>query len=146
MLALLLVAGSATPAAAVNNSTIDTVAPYYDNVSDDVDNESWLRGIETPSIENATTLLTRLGSFVVGTKTGSAADEAAGALMVGLIVVGVTLGLVGPSQVGFVAGSVAGSVTIAALVIGGLAPEWLWAVVLFLIGTVAATVFYRVTR
>lgn len=145
---LVALAALSTPAVAQTNNTtnISEKAPYYADENAQVDNESWLEGNRNATLENTTTWVTRLGSFVIGTKPGSSQDEAAGALLVGLLMFGLVLGSIGPNRVGFVAGSTMGSATIAGLVISGLAPEWLWAVVLFVIGIVATAAFFRVYR
>lgn len=144
----LVAALSASSSAAPITTTINASdkAPYYSNESVNVDNESWMAGNHRPTLENTTNFLTRIGSFVVGTQPGSSSDEAAGALIVGLLFMGMVLGAIGPNDIGFVAGSVAGTVTIAGLVVGGFAPGWLWPVVLFIAGVGAFVAYLRVYR
>lgn len=116
------------------------IAPYYDEADTSVDNESWLpsNNATLPSVLN---LATRLGTFLVGTDAGGVG--ASGAILTGLIVFGAVVSLSSGSRVGAVGGAVLGMSTVAALVAAGLAPSWLWALVLFALGVVATAVIAR---
>jgi hypothetical protein len=137
--------------AAANNSTTSTnisdVAGYYDNESAVVANESWMDGREEWSFDNGTNYLTRLSTFLVGSgHTAQGGAGSAGALITGLAVFGMFAGLLVGSGVGAVAGMVLAVSTTVGVIRIGLAPAWLYAVLLFLLGGLATTAFVRSQR
>jgi hypothetical protein len=146
LLVVSLLAALAAPAAGQSTSV-----PYYNNSStDDVNNETWLVGIEDPSLENVTSLLLRTGSYVIGTGDVGGPEggegQATGAVVLGLTAFAVLLGILGGSGVGSVGGTVLSTAVAAGLVQTGFAPGWMWAVVLFGVGLLLSTVVIRALR
>jgi hypothetical protein len=124
--------------------SIDEKAPYYSENTSQVNNESWLAGHENASLDAFVTMLTRVGTFVVGEPPES--NGPGGAIVVGLIVAG-TIGSTfvrqGPGPVG---GAVLGLVGLAGVTAVGLAPVWLMTVSLFVLGLILTSVIIRVLR
>lgn len=146
LLVVSLLAALAAPAAAQSTSV-----PYYNNSStDDVNNETWLVGMEEPTLENVTGLLLRTGSYVIGTGDVGGPEggegQATGAIVLGLTAFAVLLGILGGSGVGSVGGTVLSIAVAAGLVQTGFAPAWMWAVVLFGVGLLLSTVVIRALR
>jgi len=141
-------ASTAGVAAQENNTTnISDVASYYDNESAVVANESWMDGREIWTLDNGLNYLSRLSTFVIGSgHTAQGGAGSAGALVTGLVVFGVFAGMVVGSGVGAVAGAVLAVATTVGVIQIGLAPAWLYAVVLFLLGGLATTAFVRALR
>lgn len=148
-IALLSLAAASTlvgPAIAQSDNTtnVSDIAPYYENNSTSVQNDTWLEGRGDATLENTTGMFARIGTFVVG--SGVRGENVwAGPLVLGLVLVGAALGALAGTA-GIVAGSVVGVALVATLVQLGLAPAWVWAVVLFALGLVATTVYIRLNR
>lgn len=143
---LLLVAtlvGVAAPAVADNTSD---AAPYYENNTTHVDNESWMAGREDPTLDNVLHYATRVGGFVIGLGDTTASGTAAGTLAFGLIIAGAMGGTLMGSGVGPVGGSVLGLIGLAGLISVGLAPAWTLAVSLVAVGIVLTLVVVRPFR
>lgn len=138
--AILLLTVYAAPASAQANNT---TADYYNNTTTVVGNASWMAGHEDATLANTTHFLTRLATFVIG-DGGSGA--AAGTLFTGLIIFGVVGAMTAGSRPGMVGGAVLGVGSIAGLVAAGFAPQWLYAVVLFVLGIIGTAVYRRATR
>lgn len=135
-------------AAQENNTTnISDVAGYYNETNTSVANESWMDGRSTWSFDNGVNYLTRISTFLIGSGHAAAGGAgSAGALVTGIAVIGAFGGMMVGSGVGAVAGGVLGVATTIGVIEIGLAPSWLYAVVLFLIGGIATTAFVRSVR
>jgi hypothetical protein len=153
--------GAHTAAAQQNNSTATVtatptptptpgpnasdVAPMYDDASaSDVEAEqdAWLAGIEEPTLPAMLDLLTRVGVVWIGVG-GAQGGGPAGVLLTGLVVLGAVLSTATTARVGPVAGGALATATILVLGSLGLAPQWVIAVALFLLGAVAVGVLRR---
>lgn len=130
----------------VNNSSVDSNAPYYVGADDEVANGSWLPGDEA-TLENVLALASRFGTFVVGDRPAQGEGVgSAGPLLVGAILVGGMLGATVRSGVGSVGGGVLAIVSVVGLAAIDVAPSWLYAVGLFALGIVLAAVAKRAIR
>ncbi|RDZ65979.1 hypothetical protein C5B90_06425 [Haloferax sp. Atlit-12N] len=130
-----------------NNSTdINETAPYYANNSSNVSVDTWLEGRSDPTLDNITNIATRIGPFVIGGGSTSIGSAQAGALVTGLMVLAVFLGAVMGSGVGSAGGATIAVAIAAAIVQVGLAPQWMWAIVVLGVGIVMATVSIRAFR
>lgn len=119
-------------------------APMYEEQESEVDTGAWTADNEEPTLDAILTYVSRLGSFVVGTGTGEDIDQSTGPLLVGALLVGTVLGVVVGTGIGTVGGS-ALIVSGAYAAVGvGIAPTWSYAVVVFGVGLVLATVARRV--
>jgi len=134
---LLLVAAAVVPtgAAAQDNET------YWEN-NTTVQNETWLEDNEEATAENTTNLLGRVGTFIIGSERGSAV----GALLTSLMTGGIVLGMLGGSRLGMVGGSTVGVMTLGGMTAAGLAPPWMWALVMIGIGLILTQVLIGVLR
>jgi len=140
LLATIVPVGGAV--AQTNNTTnVSDVAPYYEGNTSEVNNESWMSGRENATLDNIVHYATRIGPFVIG-GTGAEAQGGGyvGPAMVSLFIMGFILSMLLSSRAGVV-----GSVTIAIASAGGLAnagvaPGWIFAVVLFVVGMILARV------
>lgn len=134
--------GQATP-----TENVSEKAPYYNGTTPDVNNESWMAGREDPSLDNVTHFVTRLGPFVIGSGTTAQGGVGmAGPMVLGLVVAGLLLAGGANPRVGVVGGAVLFMGSVGALATVGLFPSWLYAVALFSIGLVSATVLIRALR
>jgi hypothetical protein len=149
--ALLLLVHMATGAAAAqpNNSTsLDDAAPYYNNsttANATPPLDVWLAGASEPTLQTMLDLAIRSTTFWLGTGTAPGGGPA-GVLLTTLLVGGAVLAMVRGSRIGLVAGGVVGLSAVGLMVTMGLAPRWLFAIALLLVGLVAAGVFARVVR
>lgn len=134
LLLVLLVGAIALPAGAQNE-------PYYNNTTA-VDNATWLEGNQDPTAENTTSLLGRVGTFIVGSEQGSAL----GALLTSLMTGGMVVSMIGGSRVGMVSGATVGVTTLGGMTAAGLAPAWMWAIVVFGVGLVLTQVVIGILR
>lgn len=129
--------------AQANNTSVDERAPYYDEwEGNDVDNESWMDGNEDPTIENSTTIFTRIGTFVVG----SNGDGSTGAVLTGMLVLGALLGIGLGAPIGTVAGGTLATAGVFAIASTGLSPEWTVPVAMFGVGLFMASVAKRLLQ
>lgn len=141
-LAVVLVASIVTVIAisggvASAQSTPDNVTNktgYYDNTSTTVNNQSYFDGRENATLDNTVGMLTRLGTYIVGTDDSDTSLSGGATLVFGAIVWGAVLAMSSWSRTGMVGGGVLGTAAVAGLVSTGLAPEWLWFVVLLVAG------------
>lgn len=118
--------------------------PIYNNTTPTVDNSSWIQGNENVTIDSFGTMLTRIGTFVIGdTESGD------GPLFTGLLVAGLIIGITGTSRVGMVAGGMLGVLTAAALTAEqgiGIGPPWLYGTIVMVLGLITAVVYIRMVR
>jgi hypothetical protein len=147
---LIVLVHLATGAAAAqpNNSTLDDAAPYYNNstsVNATPPLDVWLAGASEPTLQTMLDLAIRSTTFWLGTGTAPGGGPA-GVLLTTLLVGGAVLAMVRGSRIGLVAGGVVGLSAVGLMVSMGLAPRWLFAIALLLVGLVAAGVFARVVR
>jgi len=136
VLNLMLVVSPAGVAAA--NQSLDEKAPYY-NQSEEVSTDRWLQGVE-PTLPGLLTLVSRTGTYVIGGGGGGVS----GALLSGVVVMGMGVGVVARTPVGGVAGATLAVVGTFAATGVGIAPSWMSAVVMFGVGLVIAAVVKRV--
>jgi hypothetical protein len=147
---LIVLVHLATGAAAAqpNNSTLDDAAPYYNNstsVNATPPLDVWLAGASEPTLQTMLDLAIRSTTFWLGTGTAPGGGPA-GVLLTTLLIGGAVLAMVRGSRIGLVAGGVVGLSAVGLMVTMGLAPRWLFAIALLLVGLVAAGVFARVVR
>jgi len=105
------------------------------------DTGNWTNGSTNATLSTMVDYISRIPGVAIG--GGDTGLGAAGALVLGLI--GTAGVVIAPSTVsaGPVAGAVAGISAIGAVTAVGLAPEWLFAIVLFALGAVATAVVIR---
>ncbi|MGZ0745721.1 hypothetical protein [Haloparvum sp. AD34] len=143
---LTLVLLASAPAVAENNTTnLSDKAPYYANETSDVANESWMQGRENATLDNILAYAGRIDAFIIGSgyetqgNTGYAAP-----LLVGVLLAGGIIGTGVGTGVGLVGGGVIMVSTVYAFVQVGIAPQWLYALVLFGVGLILSTILKRV--
>lgn len=148
LLAAVLVVGifgtSATLATTGNNTSAK--APYYENQSTDVANESWTADHEDPTLANFTHYLTRVGGFVIGDGGQAQGGGSANGIIVGLVFMAAFVGVAVGTGVGSVAGAVLATIGIGGLVTAAVAPAWIYPVLLFVLGGLLSLVAIRLWR
>lgn len=124
----------------IQSQNASQIAPLFPNVSTNPDFGNWTNGSQNASLDTLADYAGRLPGLTIG---GQGGVGATGALLLGLVVTGIVT--VGTSSVaaGPVTGATAGIAVIAVLTAIGLAPQWLYAVVLFGLGAVGTTVVVR---
>jgi len=145
-LGLLVVLGSlgAGVVAADNNSTDPD---YYDNSSNDTGQDVWMQGHEDPTIANITHYVALMQNYVIGGGMNAQGGVgSAGALLVGGIVVAIGIGTGVGSGLGTQGGVALGTALLGTLSGVGLLPEWMFALMLFLLGLSVLTSFIRSQR
>lgn len=133
----------AVAAQSEEDESADEKAPIYDEEDRNPDTDGWLDDVDDPSISSIITLLSRMGSFVIGAG-GSGLGQSAPALLTGILVLGTALGMTTGSGVGSIGGSVLAVTGVFSVVAVGLAPEWGTVIAVFGVGLVLAAVFRRV--
>lgn len=123
---------------AAQDSTNET-PPYYDD-AEEPDTSSWFDGVDPTSLSGIVTMVSRVGTFVIG----GGATGVSGQLLTGVAVAGIGVGSVARANVGGVAGVVLGITAVFTGAATGIAPQWISAVVMFAVGLVLASVFRRV--
>ncbi len=122
-------------------------APYYDNESTEVGNETWMSGVTDGSLSSILDMATRVGPFIIGSGfSAQGGVGSAGVLLTGLLVGGVMAASGFRAGVGTVAGAVIAVVATFAMLTVGIGPTWAYPVTLFVVGVVAATVLLRAIR
>jgi len=140
---VLAVAAGGVAAQDETNESVDEKAPYYNEwEGNDPDNESWMEGNEDATLENTTTMFSRIGTFVVG----SNGDGSTGAVMTGMLTLGALLGIGVGAGIGTVAGGVLAISGIMALAATGLSPEWIVPVAIFGVGLLLSSVAKRLLQ
>jgi hypothetical protein len=135
--------GAGAVAAQTNTTNISDVGPYYANNSTSTPS-GWLTERQDPTLVNVSALATRVGTFIIGSGPSTQGGGGpAGALVLGFVIFGVVGSILRGSGVGSVAGPVVLIAAAAAIVSIGLAPTWLFAVVLLGLGLVVTTVVLR---
>jgi len=144
LLTVLLLASA--PAVAENNTTnLSDKAPYYANETSDVANESWMQGRENATLDNILAYAGRIDSFIVGSGVQAQGDAGyAAPLLVGVLLVGGIIGTGVGTGIGLVGGGVIMVATVFAFVQVGIAPAWLYPLVLFGVGLILSTILKRV--
>lgn len=120
------------PPVAAENATIDDVY----NVTGIEDQEEWMVGLDDVSLESIVTLLLRFPAFIL---IGSGSGE----IVAGMLVTAFVVASVGVNRVGIVAGGVVGVSAMMAIAAVGIAPVWVDAAAMMLIGLVLAVVYLR---
>jgi hypothetical protein len=122
---------------------------YYDNTTDDQefqeDRDSWMADVDL-TLAGLVTLMSRIGTWLIGSGVAAPSGASAGALATGVIIGGMMLGFSAPAKVGSVGGGVLGIGGVAAIVAIDAAPVWMYAVMLFALGLLAANVFRSALR
>lgn len=140
-------AGVGTAAAQDNNTTnVSEVAPYYENQTRTPAVDSWTSGARDPSLANLTNYLARIPGFVLGDGGDAQGGGSATGLVFGLLLLGGLVGVASGTTLGGVGGSVLGVIGVAGFATAGLLPWWLYVVLLFVVGGVAAAVGIRIWR
>lgn len=114
---------------------------YYNN-STSVNNQTWLEGDSEPTAKNTTSLIGRVGTFIVG----SGGTSGLGALLTSLITGGIIVSMIGYNRVGMVGGATTGVMTLGGMTVAGLAPGWMWALVVFGVGLILTQVLIGILR
>lgn len=148
LLAVLVMSIVPAGAAQTNNSTdISDVAPYYeDNSTSEVRNESWMANRQSPTLDNTTHYLTRVGGFVIGSAPAQGGVGPAGIMLLSLTLFGAFIGAGEGRTLGPIGGSVLAVVLASSVATIGLAPHWIYAVMVFALGLVLAAVSMRLFR
>ena len=148
LLVVAALAGVVAPAAGQSTATpnLSEKAPYYSNNSTHVANESWMDGRKDATLDNFIHYLTRVGGFIIGDGTAQGGVGSAGALVLGIVVMGIVASTMTGQAVGPVGGAVVGIMGVAGITAAGIAPSWLYAVMLFCLGLVLTTVIVRALR
>lgn len=114
------------------------LAPINVNATDP-DTKNWTNGSSNATLDTVGSYVSRVpGVAIGGTGTGSAAP-----LLLGILVVAGLTAAPSAVSAGPVAGAVVGVSAIIGVVAVGLAPQWLYAIVLFALGAVATAVVIR---
>jgi hypothetical protein len=151
----LLVAPAASPAATAaaqstttttNTTNISDKAPYYANESPAIANQSWIAGRSEATLPNMTSYLTDIGTFVIGGGVAAQGGGSAGALLTGLVVAGVFVLAIGRAPVGSVGGTVLSVSVGGALTFVGLAPQWMYGLLVVPVAFVFATLLINNLR
>ena len=116
-----------------------TPTPIYDGAATP-DQDGWMGNRTNSSIDNVAHMTTRVATFFIGGSGGAYATFTG--LLIGLAFVG----LLGVSRGGIAVGAVAGVVSAAVLAEVGLAEQWVYAVLLMVVGIVLAVVYFRLKR
>ena len=135
---VLLATAGAIGGVAAEEATNET-PPYYEE-AEEPDTSSWFEGVDPTSLSGIVTMVSRVGTFVIG----GGGTGISGQLLTGIAVAGIGLGSVARANVGGVAGVVLGITAVFTGAATGIAPEWISAVVMFSVGLVLASVFRRV--
>jgi hypothetical protein len=131
---------TATPTA-----SLDEKAPYYNNETASVDNETWLEGRREPTLANVTHLLTRVGGFVIGDAPAQGGGYA-GPMITAIVLGGAIMGAVAGTGVGIVGGGVLLVTGFFGLVSLAVAPVWLYPVAIFVVGGIVSMIVLRSLR
>jgi hypothetical protein len=116
----------------------------YEDESADIDDQSWVAGVEDMTSGNVGQMLGRVGSFVIGEDPN---DPVIGPLTAGIIFGFFAVGILGTSRTGLVGGGTLGVATAAVLSqSAGVAPTWVYGVVMVLVGLVASSIYIRMLR
>lgn len=116
--------------------------PLYNNSTETPANGTWMDNRTGVTLDNSTAFLARFGGFIIGDTGGSV-----GSILTSFVVGGLVVAMLGTTRVGLVAGGVAAMATGAVLSEGAqLAPRWVFAVAVMLIGFIAAVVYLRMIR
>lgn len=137
---------SAANNTSTTNQSIQDKAPYYRNQSTTVDSESWMAGRNNATLDNVIHYATRIGTFVIGNQQMAGGVGYAGPLVLGLVILGVFMGALAGTRPGSVGGGVLAIIIAGGLVDAGLAPQWMFAIVLFALGAVGTSVYLRSVR
>lgn len=143
ILVLSLLGGSAAAQTTTTNQTLNDTAPYYENGSSDVDWGDWVPGGQA-NVSNLGDLLGRIGPAIIGVGVNDPSGTGTqGYLLTGLAVAGG----VGAATIGAGVGPVGGLSIGLTLAYGlsalGLAPPWIRAVTVFVVGLIVARAFRR---
>jgi len=114
-------------------------APLFQNTTSP-DTGNWTNGSRNASLDTLADYMGRLPGLTLG---GSGGLGAAGAFVFGLLVFGLVTVGTSAAAAGPTMGAVAGATSMGVLTALGLAPEWLYVVVLFVLGSVGAAVVIR---
>ena len=116
----------------------------YENESADIDDQSWVAGAEDMTSGNVGRMLGRVGAFVIGEDPN---DPVTGPLMAGIVFGFFAVGILGTSRAGLVGGGTLGVATAAVLSqSAGVAPTWVYGVVMIIVGLVASSIYIRMLR
>lgn len=134
-MAVFSASGTVGVVAAENNTSINDTGPYYNDTTKNVSMEAWLNGSQNASLDDIVGMALRIGPVVVG--VGPMAPGGignAGTFVVALLVIGAAFGAIVGTGVGMVGTVVLAVAVFASIVAAGIAPEWLFAVLLFGLG------------
>ena len=116
----------------------------YEGESAEVDDQSWVAGVEDMTSGNVGRMLGRVGAFVIGEDPN---DPVTGPLMAGIVFGFFAVGILGTSRAGLVGGGTLGVATAAVLSqSAGVAPTWVYGVVMIIVGLVASSIYIRMLR
>lgn len=146
LLAALLALSALAVTGVATGANVSDKAPYYDNQSDQVRNETWMDNRTEPTLDNTTHYLTRVGGFVIGQQPAQGGVGPAGVMLLSLVLFGSFVGLSEGRSVGPIGGAVLAVALASGVATVGLAPHWIYAVVIMGLGLVLAAVAIRIFR
>lgn len=116
----------------------------YDGESADIDDDSWIAGSEDMTTGNVGRMLGRVGGFVIGESPN---NSVTGPLTAGVIFGFFAVGILGTSRTGLVGGGTLGVATAAVLSqSAGIAPRWVYGIVMIIVGLIASSIYIRMLR
>lgn len=147
MIALTFLPATATAGVANQaGNTIDSVAPYYAQDDDSVRNETWMQNRTKPTLDNVTHYMTRVAGFAIGQQSAQGGVGPAGVMLFSIVLFGAYVGVNDDQHLGPVGGSVLVVSLASGVATVGLAPHWIYAVVVFILGLILSAVAIRILR
>lgn len=123
-----------------------TPVDYYNETTPETETDSWLAGLTDASLDSVISLAMRVGTFIIGDGTAAGGVGSAGALLTGLLVAGVMGGIGIRSGAGATGGTVIGLGAGTVFLVVGIGAQWIYPVLLFVVGLLVAAAFLRVLR
>jgi len=136
------IVGASTGVAAQETTPVD----YYNETSTETETDSWLAGLTDASLDSVVSLALRIGTFIIGDGTAAGGVGSAGALLTGLLVAGVMGGIGIRSGAGATGGTVIGLGAGSVFLVVGIGAQWIYPIILFVVGLIVAAAFLRVLR
>lgn len=127
----------------LQSSSPSDIAPYYENQSADVQNETYMEDRKNATLDNVTHFITRIGTFVIGSGQAQGGVGPISSWIIALLGFGVFLAAIVGTDVGPVGGATLGLAAAAGLAGAAIAPIWIYGLGVFVVGIVVATAFIR---
>jgi len=133
-----------TTTTSTNNSSVDEKAPYYSNFSTETGQDAWLEGREEATLESLLSFIADVDTYVIGGGvTAQGGTGSAGAFITAAVVAAVFLLAIARSPVGPVGGATLAVVVGGGMTTAGIAPEWMYALLLMPLGFILAALIGR---